>query len=655
MITGNITDHNSCIGIRLINGSDYNTVSNNVSFANNSAIADPVVVVSDAAGIELTSSNHNTVVNNITYGNEDSGINLYVHSTSGIPSSYNLVVGNLSYSNGDHGIDNNDSPNNTIISNTVHGNGTVGINFEGDNGSYNAVVYNNISAGNGLTPPSGSFGGNLRVDSQSIAGTVLDYNLFNRESASVQIIWDDSSYASLADFHLVEAGQEVHGIEGDPLFVAPVASVLRTTGVAYPGSETTGDYHLNSGSPAIDSAYSDAPSQPLYDIEGNGRVNDPATPDTGAGVRTFDDRGAYEFQPVMDLAYALTLVQDGTTLSGTLDNLTATFPDTIPQLVVDEPYQINSRMSLSSALPAGSRISIVRDGVPEVSDHELTGVGPFWYTDLLGLPLSASAPFDANYGGASEHYVITISGNTAPIDTELTIESIISRDLFAGEEVVLDTITLHIVQEADIITHSIPLEVGWNLISFNVHPENTEITTVLSSIAGNYDLIYAWDATGAHSTSGNWVKYAPPPAPPFANTLANLDETMGFWIRMTTADTLEVTGTAPVTTDINLSTNAGGWNLVSYPSVANLALPGALSDNGVGTDFTLVYAYHADDPTDPWKLFNRTGPSFANDLNSIDLWMGLLDQGYCGPHLECAVSPIEFHIIGKVRSCVQFS
>ena len=241
---------------------------------------------------------------------------------------------------------------------------------------------------------------------------------------------------------------------------------MRTTGVPYPGSETTGDYHLNSGSPAIDSAYSDAPSQPLYDIEGNGRVNDPATPDTGAGVRTFDDRGAYEFQ-------------------------------------------------------------------------------------------------------------------------------------------------------TDIITHSIPLEVGWNLISFNVHPENTEITTVLSSIAGNYDLIYAWDATGAHSTSGNWVKYAPPPAPPFANTLANLDETMGFWIRMTTADTLEVTGTAPVTTDINLSTNAGGWNLVSYPSVANLALPGALSDNGVGTDFTLVYAYHADDPTDPWKLFNRTGPSFANDLTQL--------------------------------------
>ena len=70
---------------------------------------------------------------------------------------------------------------------------------------------------------------------------------------------------------------------------------------------------------------------------------------------------------------------------------------------------------------------------------------------------------------------------------------------------------------------------------------------------------------------------------------------MGFWIHMTAADTLEVTGTVPVTTNIDLSVNAGGWNLVAYPSGVNRPLPDALSDNGVGTDFSLVYAYHAND------------------------------------------------------------
>ena len=86
---------------------------------------------------------------------------------------------------------------------------------------------------------------------------------------------------------------------------------------------------------------------------------------------------------------------------------------------------------------------------------------------------------------------------------------------------------------------------------------------------------------------------------------------------MTAAGTLNVTGSVPVTTNINLSTAGGGWNLVAYPAGVNRALPAALSDNGVGTDFSLMYAYHASDTTDPWKLFGRTTPAWANDLTEL--------------------------------------
>jgi len=164
--------------------------------------------------------------------------------------------------------------------------------------------------------------------------------------------------------------------------------------------------------------------------------------------------------------------------------------------------------------------------------------------------------------------------------------------------------------------HNISLVEGWNLVSFNLQPVNTDIEEVLSSIDGNYNLVYAWDATGAHSGSGNWMKYDPT-APVFANSLDALDETMGFWIRMTVADTLDVVGSAPGTTDISVSDNAGGWNLVAYPSIENRDLPGALSDHGVGTDFSLVYAYHAADTADPWKLFDLVAPVFANDLTEM--------------------------------------
>jgi hypothetical protein len=157
--------------------------------------------------------------------------------------------------------------------------------------------------------------------------------------------------------------------------------------------------------------------------------------------------------------------------------------------------------------------------------------------------------------------------------------------------------------------HSISLVPGWNLISFNVHPTNTAVATVLSSLAGNYDLVYAWNAGVA---SNNWLKYSPT-APGYSNSLNNLDEKMGFWIHMTAAGTLNVTGNAPETTNISLSTAGGGWNLVAYPSVGSGSLPAALS----GTNFSLVYAYHANDSSDPWKLFSTTAPPWANDLTAL--------------------------------------
>ena len=36
---------------------------------------------------------------------------------------------------------------------------------------------------------------------------------------------------------------------------------------------------------------------------------------------------------------------------------------------------------------------------------------------------------------------------------------------------------------------------GWNLVSFNVQPADTAIASVLSSISGSYDLVFAWDGT----------------------------------------------------------------------------------------------------------------------------------------------------------------
>ena len=161
------------------------------------------------------------------------------------------------------------------------------------------------------------------------------------------------------------------------------------------------------------------------------------------------------------------------------------------------------------------------------------------------------------------------------------------------------------VYEAGFATQDIILEPGWNLVSFRLQPQDTSIAAVLSSIDGNFDLVYAWDAYN------QWLSCDNIPLSP--DTLHNLDEKMGFWIHMTAAGTLTVVGSVPTTTDIDLYATGAGWNLVGHPSAVNRDLPGVLEDHGVGTDFSLVYAYHANDPGDVWKLWDRTAWSDGFD------------------------------------------
>ena len=281
-ITGNTAMYNTQDGIRLDTGSFNVTISNNTSFGNAQQWS------RNAAGIDLVSSYSNMIIHNITYANEDTGLNFFTNSHD------NFVIGNLTYGNGDHGIDNNGSPGNTIIGNTVQGNYTAGVNVEGT--SPNATIMNNIMVDNGINPSAGQKS-NLRVDASSVSGTTIDYDVFYLNSGTVQIKWNDISYSTLATFKSAVPTQEVHGLQANPLFQAPAPVAIRPASAPYNVAVNVGDYHITDGSPVIDSANSNAPYEPTLDLDGKPRVNDPATPNTGAGAQNYDDRGAYEFQP----------------------------------------------------------------------------------------------------------------------------------------------------------------------------------------------------------------------------------------------------------------------------------------------------------------------------------------------------------------------
>jgi parallel beta-helix repeat protein len=293
-ISGNTTDHNTYHGIHLTNGSKINLVSNNLVFANAQQWQ------RDASGIRLDGSgtSSNTILHNISYSNEDSGITNYTGASG------NFEIGNLLYGNGDHGIDDLNSPNNVIIGNTVQGNVTTGINFEGTSspGSGGATVINNIMVDNGLRKlvGGGTSAGqpsNIRFDSTSLVGDTFDYNIYYLTGSGTVVQWNGTNYSSLTTFKAAVPAQEVHGLQTNPFFIAPAPVAQRPASAPYTVAVNVGDYHIQAGSPAIDSAYADAPKEPLLDLDGNPRVDDPATLNTGAGVRIYDDRGVYEFQP----------------------------------------------------------------------------------------------------------------------------------------------------------------------------------------------------------------------------------------------------------------------------------------------------------------------------------------------------------------------
>ncbi len=80
------------------------------------------------------------------------------------------------------------------------------------------------------------------------------------------------------------------------------------------------------------------------------------------------------------------------------------------------------------------------------------------------------------------------------------------------------------------------LNVGWNTVMLSVRPFNTEITSVLSSISGKYDNVWA-------DVNGQWLSYSPTVLP-LTSTLKHLDGSVAFHIEMNRAGTLTVVGTA---------------------------------------------------------------------------------------------------------------
>jgi parallel beta-helix repeat protein len=394
-ISGNLVDSNTDSGIYLVNGSMGITIKNNTTKNNAS------VYVRQAPGIDVRSTN-NIVQTNISFENEDSGIQLYAGGSN------NLIVNNVCFRNGDHGIDTLNSAGNRYISNTIYGNMTAGLNVEGT--STGASIENNISVDNGINSPRTK--GNIRVDGNSVSGAVVDYNVVYLTEPGTMYTWGSSLYASLDALHAAQPTVDGHGIQADPLWPDAAA----------------GSFQLAAGSPAIDSADSGVAGESPVDADGEARLDDPGTPNSGVGPRDFDDRGAYEFQgqtappanaapvivagptatpnPVLSLGTA-DLTVEGTDADGDQLNYTWTAPDfggsisgsgpsvtyTAPAVGTSETYTVTVQITDGFGGLTAGHVDI--EVVPPPG-QQMVAVRP-----VADAYVDAAAP-DTNHGGSSK-------------------------------------------------------------------------------------------------------------------------------------------------------------------------------------------------------------------------------------------------------------
>ena len=261
-LRGATTHDNQFHGVS-VQGSQRVTIAGNTSYANKR----PGGRV--AAGIDVSGGSSNVMVEgNTSRNNDDSG---FESNTSATGTTFRR---NVSYDNGDHGIDVSASTAPTIVSNTVVGNATAGINLEG--GSGNGVLRDNVTRDNAVG--STRTIGEIRVDESSSPGTSLDRDLVSNGSGGALFEWSSQPYTTLAGFQAASA-QEPNGLAADPRFANLAARNL----------------HLTSSSPAVDAAYTSLAAWTPTDRDGVAPVDEPAVADTGTGPDAVADLGAYEY------------------------------------------------------------------------------------------------------------------------------------------------------------------------------------------------------------------------------------------------------------------------------------------------------------------------------------------------------------------------
>ncbi|MCK4444258.1 MAG: Ig-like domain-containing protein, partial [Thermoplasmata archaeon] len=151
------------------------------------------------------------------------------------------------------------------------------------------------------------------------------------------------------------------------------------------------------------------------------------------------------------------------------------------------------------------------------------------------------------------------------------------------------------------------LEEGKQIASIPLVQEDTTLEVVLQTLEGSYKHVrYYKSSDQSHHWKSYWTFKT-------YRTLFEINHTMGFWIDMTKADYLVVTGLVPEVTYIDLGHE---WNFIGYPSFIERTVSKALAD----VDWMKAQGY---DDVPPFHLRQLTGNGIMCAGEGYWVWVDL--------------------------------
>jgi len=422
-ITNNIITNNRGYGIEVYSGSAYisgNTISNTSTAGDPSGDFGCDYDDGDGIYIQGTSNSitdppiidHNTIEHNVGHC-LGGGIGLYAALPSTIISN-NIIANNqsLGYGGGVYDVNGSVSLYQNLIYNNVSGVAGGGVYLgmgseeNGATGPLNVFVTNNTIYGNTISLNPDIMDAWVDGSQVALPGYVSQAGFFNNliianDSYSAFACWPIYQYLSgappvVVNSDVINAGGPAYGgwctspagntgnISANPTFTNP----------------SGGDFHLQVGSPAIDTGFNAALGLLATDLDGNPRIQNA----TGAS-EPIVDMGVYEAAGAPESrspSQTILIAQPGTVFYGQLVSLSATVTDSSLS-----PIPPGTVSFLDDWSPI-QQSALNNSGVATFSTSSF-GVGPHWLVASFG----GNAAYQPNVSAAAEVVVNGFSTSTA--------------------------------------------------------------------------------------------------------------------------------------------------------------------------------------------------------------------------------------------------